>query len=160
LTPPEPSEPQPPRATLQPMPDISLDLGDDDTPPAPRTVATATVPAAEPAAPPMAEAVDLDFDVEPPYPASQAARAPALDAELPPLDLGSLSLDLGEPAATPVQDLGEAETDDPLATKLALAEEFRAIGDDEGARALAEEVLAEASGPLKTRAQRFLAELG
>ena len=34
----------------------------------------------------------------------------------------------------------------PLETKLSLAEEFRAIGDLEGARSLAEEVLAEASG--------------
>ena len=157
---PQPSEPQPPRATLQPMPDISLDLGDDDLPPAPRTAAAATEPAAEPAAPPMAEAVDFDFDVEPPYPASPSARVPAVDAELPPLDLGSLSLDLGEPAAPPAPSSDEPDADDPLATKLALAEEFLAIGDDEGARALAEEVLAEASGPLKARAQRFLAELG
>ena len=40
---------------------------------------------------------------------------------------------------------------DPLATKLALAEEFNAIGDAEGARGLAEEVLAEASGDLEDR---------
>jgi pilus assembly protein FimV len=55
----------------------------------------------------------------------------------------------------------EAESggDDPLATKLALAQEFNAIGDPDGARSLAEEVLAEASGDLKTRAQRFLAEI-
>ena len=49
---------------------------------------------------------------------------------------------------------------DPLATKLALAEEFNAIGDPDGARSLAQEVLAEASGDLKSRAQRFLAEIG
>ena len=48
---------------------------------------------------------------------------------------------------------------DPLATKLALAQEFNAIGDPDGARSLAEEVVAEASGDLKTRAQRFLAEI-
>jgi pilus assembly protein FimV len=50
--------------------------------------------------------------------------------------------------------------DNPLATKLALAEEFNAIGDADGARSLAEEVLAEASGDLKSRAQKLLAEIG
>ncbi|MGV3494038.1 MAG: FimV/HubP family polar landmark protein, partial [Ramlibacter sp.] len=39
-------------------------------------------------------------------------------------------------------------------------EEFNAIGDADGARSLAEEVLAEASGDLKSRAQRLLAEIG
>jgi pilus assembly protein FimV len=48
---------------------------------------------------------------------------------------------------------------DPLATKLALAHEFNAIGDPDGARSLAQEVLAEASGDLKNKAQRFLAEI-
>ena len=52
------------------------------------------------------------------------------------------------------------EADNPLATKLALAEEFNAIGDADGARSLAEEVLAEASGDLKSRAQKLLAEIG
>jgi pilus assembly protein FimV len=46
--------------------------------------------------------------------------------------------------------------EDPLATKLALAEEFKAIGDDDGARALIEEVISEASGDMKIKAQRAL----
>jgi pilus assembly protein FimV len=93
-------------------------------------------------------------------------------------DLGDLSLDLtapAQPAAAPVvsdeittasapvdeDDDGEAAAhEDPLATKLALAEEFNAIGDTDGARTLIEEVVAEATGALKTRAQRLLAELG
>ena len=33
-------------------------------------------------------------------------------------------------------------------------------GDPDGARSLAQEVMAEASGELKTRAQRLLAEIG
>jgi pilus assembly protein FimV len=45
-------------------------------------------------------------------------------------------------------------------TKLALAQEFHSIGDSDAARALVREVIAEASGPLKAKAQRFLAELG
>jgi pilus assembly protein FimV len=94
-------------------------------------------------------------------------------------DLGALSLDLpgsAAPTATapggvsapdtadaPLSTGGldfDADNDDPLATKLALAEEFNAIGDADGARSLAEEVLAEASGDLKSRAQRLLAEIG
>ena len=97
-------------------------------------------------------------------------------------DLGDLSLDLTAPStlSTPTpsapsvseeittasapmgdDDDGEAAAhDDPLATKLALAEEFNAIGDTDGARTLIEEVVAEATGALKTRAQRLLADLG
>jgi pilus assembly protein FimV len=73
-------------------------------------------------------------------------------------DLGSLSLDLG--------DRPESESDtatdvpqDPLTTKLALAKEFSAIGDDDGARALLEEVISEASGEIKTKAQNALNNL-
>jgi pilus assembly protein FimV len=56
---------------------------------------------------------------------------------------------------------------DPLAnadangwsTKLELAEEFHAIGDDEGARGLAEEVFGLAAGDLKRRAEHLLSQL-
>jgi pilus assembly protein FimV len=50
--------------------------------------------------------------------------------------------------------------DDPLETKLALAEEFISIGDDDGARALIEEVVAQATGEMRAKAQRVLATLG
>ncbi len=93
---------------------------------------------------------------------SRDAKAPAVE----PLDfdLGDLSLDLtgpggltaSQPANTPAD---EPLPDDPLATKLALAEEFNTIGDSEGARTLVEEVIAESSGELKARAQRLLATL-
>ncbi len=73
-------------------------------------------------------------------------------------DLGSLSLDLGEPVKT--EDGAEpGEQEDPLVTKLALAQEFRAIGDDDGARALIEEVMTEATGDMKIMAQRALDNL-
>lgn len=73
-------------------------------------------------------------------------------------DLGTLSLDLNTPgASTPEPSM---EPEDPLVTKLALAEEFVSIGDDDGARALIEEVIAEATGELKARAQRALGNLG
>jgi pilus assembly protein FimV len=125
-----------------------------------------------------------------PAPAPKAAPAPApvADSGMLEFDLGGLSLDLPgsnppapapaaaakAPAAAPAMSLdnsmnldvpplgGDAggDADSPLATKLALAEEFNAIGDADGARSLAEEVLAEASGDLKSRAQRLLAEIG
>ena len=121
-------------------------------------------------------------------PAAATPAAAAIDSGMIEFDMGSLSLDLpgatsvepptapkgGSPvvgsdsANAPLLDLNGGSTGgfepessgaDPLATKLALAEEFNAIGDPDGARSLAEEVLAEASGDLKTRAQRFLAEI-
>ncbi|MDO9359778.1 MAG: FimV/HubP family polar landmark protein, partial [Polaromonas sp.] len=75
-------------------------------------------------------------------------------------DMGALSLDLDGPttespklSADPVS---SPDFEDPLETKFALAEEFRAIGDVDGARSLAEEVLAQSSGALKGKAQAFL----
>ena len=78
-------------------------------------------------------------------------------------DMGSISLDLDDPvdsAQAPLAAAAEGSSDSPLATKLALAQEFNTIGDTDGARALCEEVIAEATGSLRARAQRLLAELG
>lgn len=69
-------------------------------------------------------------------------------------DLGSLSLDLG-----PTTEQTAHEEDDPLGTKLALATEFGSIGDLDGARNLIEEVIAEASGEMKAKAQQALSQL-
>ena len=53
------------------------------------------------------------------------------------------------------------EDGDPLARKLELAEEFRQIGDIEGARDLLEEVVAKADeGALRSKAQGMLDTLG
>lgn len=150
-------------AQLPPM-DFDLNLGSEPE--------VETAPAAAPAvqtASGAAQIDTLDFDLDlgpletPPAadPATPARSDDALAAAAPTFDLGSLNLDLGDAAeaAPAAQPAAEATLEDPLATKLALAEEFHAIGDADGARALAEEVLAEASGPLKAQAQRFLAEL-
>ena len=79
------------------------------------------------------------------------------------LDDLSLDLDAAEPAGADLPDANAAPpaplSDDPLATKLALAQEFNTIGDSDGARTLIEEVIAESSGELKARAQRLLSEL-
>lgn len=158
--------------------DLDLDFSLDEEPVAAKPAATAT-PAAAPAPASTAPDLDLNFelptasiqgtgnslDFEPPSlpepstrldsPAATSGSAPtAADTGALEFDLGSLSLDLGE--ATTEQ---TGASDDPLATKLALAEEFSAIGDADGARALIEEIIAEATGDMKTKAQEALSKL-
>ncbi|WCM92187.1 hypothetical protein M5C99_17765 [Acidovorax sp. NCPPB 2350] len=130
----------------------------------------------EPAAPELDFPTDLSLMNSASAPLTPDASPASAPAPLE-FDLGGLSLDLDSPttarsgleseapaaeapAADHAADDAPALPDDPLATKLALAEEFNAIGDSEGARTLVEEVIAESSGPLKARAQRLLAELG
>ncbi len=100
-----------------------------------------------------------DLPSHTPSPTKTAAKKDEAPIEF---DLGSLSLapvngkseeapgTLGAPHAAP---------SGPLEVKLELAVEFLAIGDRDGARALVEEVLPQASGPVKARAQQMLAEL-
>ena len=124
-------------------------------------------------------AFDMDFDI--PAPAATPAAMPTQPSPLepepstapaslrPPLEAneGMLEFDMGALSADPdsrnfdAQDSVQPddEDEDPLATKLSLAREFHAIGDTEGARSLVKEVIAEADGAVKARAERFLAEL-
>jgi pilus assembly protein FimV len=108
-----------------------------------------------PVASPTEEAAGSPFDFgDEPTPAPSAVKA---DTNTLDFDLAGLSLELEEPArATPASGAGH----EALATKLSLAEEFQAIGDADGARSLIQEVLAEAQGDLRRRAERMLAELG
>ncbi len=100
-----------------------------------------------------------DEDTSEPAPVPAIDSQPSSPAELMSFDLNDISLDLGDKAVD-ASTAGKGLTEEsPLDTKLSLAEEFRAIGDLEGARSLAEEVLAEASGTLKTKASTFLADL-
>jgi pilus assembly protein FimV len=113
-----------------------------------------------PAQPPS---VDLDFT---PVKAAARAATQAVDSAPSPLDfdLGAISLDLDAPtktsgaAATDAVDTGSDEDDgrDPLERKLDLAEEFRQIGDMEGARDLLQEVVAKGTGSLRSKAQSML----
>lgn len=89
---------------------------------------------------------------------SEPEKSPAPDLSMLQFDLGSLSLELDEAPTSDAQETPSV-TEDPLETKLALAEEFKAIGDDDGARALIEEVISEASGDMKAKAQRALSNL-
>ena len=118
-----------------------------------------------------------DFDLEPEVTAPSApvvhhAEAPA-SGHSPSIDFdfGDLSLDLDKPSAAaaahavetaelPELDMGAGGESEPMARKIELADEFRRIGDHEGARELLEEVVSKAEGPLKTRAQTMLDALG
>ena len=80
----------------------------------------------------------------------------------PSFDLSSISLDLDEPGS---KDTGLvldekapelAAPSDPMERKFELAEEFRQIGDVDGARELLQEVVAHASGGLQAKAQSML----
>ncbi|WP_246498822.1 FimV/HubP family polar landmark protein [Ideonella paludis] len=172
-----------PAARLSDDMDIDLDI-DLDTPPE-NTGLEATRPAdpdmmlgldtaaSKPAPAPVADTKpsdlpDLDLSLE--LPDAPASVSPAPDSGF---DFGDISLDLDpvkeDAGATPSQlpdapqapEVSESDdADDPLARKLELADEFRRIGDIEGAKDLLDEVIAQASGPMKARAQTMLGELG
>ncbi len=111
----------------------------------------------------------LNFDPAPPSASAAIPTAPMAIAagaaepafEALEFDLGDLSLDLPGAATPAMANFASDEglSGDPLETKLALALEFREIGDNDGARSLAQEVAQEASGALKARAQRMVADL-
>ncbi len=171
------------------MPALDMDFG-APTVSAPAATEPARLEAPDLTLDENALSFDLDAPPEAPSSAPISAKAaPEADAGMIEFDLGSLSLDLPgatAPAPTPAAaatvaraapelDEGPPSTSsgalstagfddsgsgDPLATKFALAQEFNAIGDPDGARSLAQEVIAEASGDLKSKAQKFLAEIG
>lgn len=118
---------------------------------------------------PSSDLPDLVFDVPPVAPPRRpepvappvmtmapAATEPA--ADMIKFDLDSLSLEPLTPSPV-AGSAGSATPDHPLEIKLELAVEFMAIGDNEGARALIEEVVPQATGAIKARAQQMLAEL-
>lgn len=177
-----------PVQVAEPMPALDLNFGATSvaaTTPAAPALAPASPSKAVSFEAPKLDVPSNDLNLTQPIKSlASAAPAPAAESGMIEFDLGDLSLDLGTspaPAATaPVRAAAEplpqeafdstaggslsaggmqGDGDDPLATKLALAQEFNAIGDPDGARSLAQEVLAEASGDLKQKAQRFLAEI-
>lgn len=141
------------RAEIAQEPTLDLSLG------SPAEARTVPMPRA---AAPAGDDHSLDFDLSafdevPPTVATPKPK-PAAPAPAQPsgFEFGEFSIG-GEPlTAAPA----ESEASDPLARKLELAEEFRQIGDLEGARDLLEEVVAKASGPLQAKAQGMLDNLG
>ncbi|WP_457442183.1 FimV/HubP family polar landmark protein [Roseateles sp. P5_E4] len=106
-------------------------------------------------------APDLNFDLSsmgglPPSPAVPASASTDLD-----FDFGEPTL----PGETNPEVLGAAleglgdDEGDPLLRQLELADEFRQIGDTEGAREVLQELIQRASGPLRDKAQAMLNEL-
>ena len=157
--------------------DLDLDIGGEE-PSAPAANAPyEPAPAAAPVA-----AASLDFGAaDLTLPDLTPAPAPAAPSPTPAVefDLAGISLDLDLPsserapavqpaaAALPsgfgesgLSGFDEDDAADPLSRKLELAEEFRQIGDMEGARDLLQEVVSKASGSLKSKAQGMLEQLG
>ena len=139
-------------------PDLSFDVPDD--------IGTqlevdrmATTPSTEPEMPDF----ELSFEETPEPSASKATQridTANTDDGMLSFDMGDLSLDLGGTPSTEEPVLDDIPTGDPLETKLSLAAEFLAIGDMEGARSLADEVVDQATGALQAKASAFLADLG
>jgi pilus assembly protein FimV len=118
------------------------------------------------------------FGGPPTAPSALSPAAPAAPAP-PSFDFGELSLDLpgsgmeptmpsgldGRPTVpdpltpAPLDTPDAIETHEALGRKLELADEFRRIGDHEGARDLLEEVIARAEGPMRVRAESMLRDL-
>ena len=118
----------------------------------------------------MAPASEGESTAPAPFDLSKLEPAPSSVAPLE-FDLSDISLDLDEPAspaAQPAEDEPDVLIDegiedvesDPLARKLELAEEFRLIGDVEGARDLLQEIATNAEGAMKAKALAMLENLG
>jgi pilus assembly protein FimV len=132
------------RGTIPPDLDLDLDLG---TMPQPARGGRSETSRPKPSV--DLESISLDLNA----PSAPAPLSSSGAAGKPTLDFGDFTL--------PAQPSGHGALDenDPLARKLELAEEFRQIGDMEGARDLLEEVVAKAGGALKTKAQSMLDSL-
>jgi pilus assembly protein FimV len=151
--------------------DLDLDLG---SPPAlPEKTQPMTQASAD-------DALTFELPLEAPSsPLAVGDAAQPRDLSLE-FDLSEISLDLDAPAAAPpapaavpetgtessgpdsrVSELPELEDDgvDPFERKLELAEEFRQIGDTDGARELLQEVIARADGAVQAKARSMLNKL-
>lgn len=91
--------------------------------------------------------LDFDFDI---------GASSSFDSEpqaKPNVDLGAISLELGEPAAI------DSASGDEVTTKLELAKAYEEMGDKEGARELLSEVAREGNAEQQAKAQGLLAKL-
>jgi pilus assembly protein FimV len=145
LAPPSPVETTTPFGTSAGLSDATLDL-------ALPSGETKTIPQGRIA---QSNAPSLDFDLETPVGNEPKTVAlPKTKSPEPALDFGEFSIG-GQPLEPPTL----ADSSDPLSRKLELAEEFRQIGDLEGARDLLEEVVSKADGALQAKAQGMLDKL-
>lgn len=110
---------------------------------------------AEAASTTMAMAFDLgDLNLDLP----KGAKAPAGPVTTSSADAMFAKSETGAPEFKTPTNFGAIEGD-PLIRKIELAEEFRQIGDLDGARDLLEEVVAKGSGAVKDQAESMLARL-
>jgi pilus assembly protein FimV len=157
-----PDDPVPPTEATQPFTTAAA-LGGDDTldfsleDDEPKTVPVKRSPPdsepttmAMPKPKPPSDGLDFDLGDMSLDPPTVAVPAPAA----PDVDFG----DFGIGSEAPPDDL--PPDNDPLSRKIELAEEFRQIGDLEGARDLLEEVIAKSEGAVKSKAQGMLDKLG
>jgi pilus assembly protein FimV len=121
-------------------------------PPAPAKPEPEPAPAPAPA-PKDAGALDFDLDLD------LGTQKPAAPAAPPPVDITTISLDLGQPDSA-----ASAAGADPrwqeVATKLDLAKAYQGMGDKDGARELLNEVVAQGDTAQQNEAKQMLAALG
>jgi pilus assembly protein FimV len=158
---PSPSRYEAQRTNTPEDPGVDLDLdvsmpGDfNETPmfPPERTQPISAPEASAPASPGSASAKvvedlqDMSFDLP----------QISLDTPSQPMPLEDETADMPDLATLDLPSVATA--DDALARKLELADEFRQIGDLEGARDLLQEVIAQSGGTLKARAEGMLRDL-
>jgi pilus assembly protein FimV len=104
---------------------------------------------------------DLSSDLTDVAVATPSKAEPDLDFRFDGLNLDDASQG-GASSTKPMDDIASDSQfgGDPMSRKLELADEFRQIGDMEGARDLLQEVIAKADGTLRSKAQTMLDELG
>jgi pilus assembly protein FimV len=103
----------------------------------------------------LGEASGIDFDLN----LDLGDKAGEAEKSVPPLDLSSISLDLGS-----LGEPGAPSSNDPkwqeVATKLDLAKAYEEMGDKDGARELLSEVMKDGDAAQKGQAQQLLTKLG
>lgn len=138
---------------------------EDATPPPPEVAPVSTAADTWDQEPAAVEAEDFSLEmgsatsaVRPELDDGLGADARLAPAEPPEVDLGGVEVQADFEES--VERVTPPPAEHPLERKLALAHEFMQIGDMEGARDLADEVYAQAAGPLKEKARALLDDLG
>jgi len=167
--------PEVPVTGMEPLPDLAELPPFEATPEASPLTAEEALP--QPEVEQVSESKSMDFDfgdlsldlgtstVSPAGDADEVTTASPETLDLPPVE--SAAPVAAAPADTAADDFTdsiafdlEGDAADPLQRKVELADEFRRIGDVEGARDLLEEVVSKAAEPLRSKAQAMLDELG
>ncbi|WP_022980854.1 FimV/HubP family polar landmark protein [Ideonella sp. B508-1] len=167
--------PEVPATGMEPLPDLAELPPFEVAPEASPRAAEEALP--QPEVEQVSESKSMDFDfgdlsldlgtstVSPSHEAEEVTTASPETLDLPALE--PIQSAAAAPAAPTADDFTdsiafdlEGDAADPLQRKVELADEFRRIGDVEGARDLLEEVVSKATEPLRSKAQAMLDELG